>query len=172
MKKSGSVRLIPATRVHDALLANLLELYIHDFSEFVDIYVGEDGRFGYAHLPEYWSDPGRKAFLVRFGGKWAGFALLLKVENNVWDMAEFFVMRRYRRQGVGTEIAEQVWRGCPGLWQIRVRAENAGARKFWKTSIARFAGEAPKASTHQIDGVTWHIYSFESKRQAKRKSEA
>jgi predicted acetyltransferase len=75
-------------------LANLLELYAHDFSEFHSLGIGADGRFGYKSLPLYWSDPNRYPFLVRVDGKLAGLALVKRgseITGNptVWDMAEF-----------------------------------------------------------------------------------
>ena len=35
----------PAIREHATILANLLELYAHDFSEFHNFDLGPDGRF-------------------------------------------------------------------------------------------------------------------------------
>ena len=57
------------------LLANLLELYLHDLSEaFPVIELGADGRFGYDKLPLYWSEPERRfPFLIRYRTKVAGF---------------------------------------------------------------------------------------------------
>ena len=69
------VELLPTTREHEPILANLLELYIHDFSEQLAIPLGPDGRFGYPDLPAYWHEPGRHAFLVRDGAL-AGFVLV------------------------------------------------------------------------------------------------
>ena len=34
----------------------MLELYAHDFSEFIDLKLGADGRFGYKHLYLYWKE--------------------------------------------------------------------------------------------------------------------
>ncbi len=68
----------PALPVQAPVLANLLELYIHDFSEFRNLEIGEDGRFGYASLPLYWSETDRYPFLVRMEGKWAGLVLVKK----------------------------------------------------------------------------------------------
>lgn len=48
------IAVIPARPEHESILANLLELYAHDFSEFHDLEVGADGRFGYSSLPLYW----------------------------------------------------------------------------------------------------------------------
>src|SRR5215469_11720269 len=121
-----SLDLIPAAHDQQPVLANMLELYAHDFSEFLPIELGDDGRFGYRNLPLYWSDTNRQPFLARLQGKLAGLVLVkrgseISVNQNVWDMAEFFILRAYRRRGVGTELAAKVWRHCPGSWEVRVR---------------------------------------------------
>jgi len=66
---SPRVEVIPATPEQATILANLFELYAHDFSEFHSLEIGEDGRFGYTSLPLYWSEPGRHPFLIRMDGK-------------------------------------------------------------------------------------------------------
>src|SRR5690348_14800601 len=88
--------LAPAGPEQEPVIANMLELYAHDFSEFHAIELGPDGRFGYANLPLYWKEPGRYAFLVKMDGRLAGFVLVkrgsqLSKSDAIWDMAEFFV---------------------------------------------------------------------------------
>ena len=88
------VEVVLAAREQEPVLANLLELYAHDFSELRDLDIDEDGRFGYGALPLYWTDPGRFPFLVRVGGRLAGLVLVrrgagVSGEEAVWDMAEF-----------------------------------------------------------------------------------
>jgi predicted acetyltransferase len=124
-KPSAHIEVILAGPEQESILANLLELYTYDFSEFHDLEIGADGRFGYSSLPLYWSEPGRYPLLSRIDGELAGLVLVKKgseVSGNetVWDMAEFFVLRGYRRRGIGTQIAHDVWRRFPGLWEVRV----------------------------------------------------
>lgn len=62
-------------------LANLLQLYTHDFSEHwsgtAEGELEEDGRFSpYPHLDSYWTEPGRVPLLLRTRGRIAGFCLL------------------------------------------------------------------------------------------------
>jgi predicted acetyltransferase len=57
-----------------AVLSNLYQLYIHDFTDFVDKPLGNDGRFDYDPLPPYWSHPDCSPFLVWVDGKLAGIA--------------------------------------------------------------------------------------------------
>src|ERR1044072_3049496 len=102
-----AVEVIPAPLDQRPVLANLLELYAHDFSEFVDLNLGPDGRFGYEHLRLYWEEPGRHPFLIKAGGHLAGFVLVrrgseISRDAGVWDVAEFFVVRGFRGLGVGT----------------------------------------------------------------------
>ena len=129
------IEVLAAAPEQAPILANLLELYAHDFSEFHDIDLGADGRFGYRHLGLYWSEPDRHAFLVRVNGMLAGFVLVKRgseVSGNetVWDMAEFFVIRGYRRRGVGTQVAHEVWRQFPGTWEVRVMQSNSFGLPF------------------------------------------
>jgi len=166
---SAHTELVPATEEQEPILANLLELYAHDFSEFHKLELGANGRFGYNHLPLYWQEPNRYPFLVRVAGQLAGLVLVRGISQtdsceNVWDMAEFFILRGYRKRGIGTNAAHQVWRRFPGLWRVRVMEANRSAHPFWEHSIAVFAGESIPSVRVEKDGTAWHVFSFDSRR--------
>src|SRR5450432_262789 len=139
-----------ATESDAGVLANLLELYIHDLSDaFPGVQVGADGRFGYRRLPLYWSEPERRfAFLIRRGGKLAGFILAMRGSPvsegpEVLDIAEFFVLRSLRRSGVGRSAARLLWSRLPGQWTVRVSEANLGALPFWAGIIDEYtSGQA------------------------------
>ena len=167
VKAPVHIEVIPARPEQEPILANLLELYAHDFSEFHDIEIGADRRFGYRHLPLYWSDPGRHPFLVWVEGKLAGLVLVKRgseVSGNeaVWDMAEFLVLRGYRSRGIGTQVAHEVWRQFPGPWEVRVMESNVSAQQFWKSAISLFMGAAIHPACVEKDGKRWTLFSFES----------
>lgn len=164
--KPMPLELIPASQDQQPVLANLPELYAHDFSEFHHLELGENGRFGYSSLPLYWSDPGRHPFLIRIDGNLAGLALVKKVNGQLWDMAEFFVVRGCRRHGIGTQAAHEVWTRFPGAWQVRVMEGNVPAQLFWARAIAAFAGETIPPVRIENDGRLWIVFSFESKTPA------
>ena len=115
MLPTGTVVLEAASSTDAGLISNLLELYAHDLSEAFPIEVGSDGRFGYDRLPLYWSEPRRRfPFIIRCGGAIAGFALVMRGspatdDPEDLDIAEFFVLRRYRRAGVGRRAAFLLW---------------------------------------------------------------
>ena len=162
-----NIEVIPATPEQEPVLANLLELYAHDFSEFQNLALGEDGRFGYPNLPLYWSEPNRHPFLIRMDGNLAGLALVkygseVSGDDAIWDMVEFFVVRGYRRRGLGTEIASQVWSRFPGSWKVRVMESNRAAHAFWGRAIEAFTGSPIQSVRVERNGKRWHVFSFDS----------
>jgi|SRR5580698_8653736 predicted acetyltransferase len=162
---SAHIEVIPAAAEEEQILANLLELYAHDFSEFHDLEIGADGRFGYKYLPLYWSDPGRHPFLVKTDGHLAGLILVKRGpsvfgDHVVWDMAEFFVLRAYRRRGIGTRMAHEVWRRFEGAWEVRVMQSNVAANHFWAQAVAIFAGERIDPVSIEKGDERWAVYRF------------
>jgi len=162
MSPPAQVEVLPATFDQMPILANLLQLYAHDFSEFHDVELDAAGRFHYAPLSLYWSDPGRHPFLVKLHGKPAGF-VLVKKESSVWDMAEFFVVRGCRRRGLGTAIAHNVWRRFPGPWEVRVIETNHAALQFWERAISEFSGAPIKPTCLEKGGRLWQRFAFDSR---------
>jgi len=127
------VEVIEAELGDKPVVRNLLELYQHDFSAFDDNDVDADGRYGYRYLDNYWTEPERHPMLFRVDGCWAGFALVRAGAPH--DMAEFFVMRKYRRRGLGTVLARDVFARFPGAWQVRQMPSNPDATAFWVQAI-------------------------------------
>jgi predicted acetyltransferase len=162
------IRLTPATLEDRPVLSNLYQLYIHDFTDFVDLELGDDGRFTYDPLPPYWSERNRFPFLVKADGRLAGFALVKKGSDfsgnpEVWDIADFFVVRGARGQGVGYRVAEEIWRRFPGPWEVRVMITNAPALAFWTRAVSRFTGHKLKPDLITCGDETRYLFNFESK---------
>lgn len=161
----SEVDLIRAEPHHAVLLANLLELYVHELSELFDVHPNDEGRFGYEQLPRYWSEPERRfAFLIRAGERVAGFALAtrgspMSEDPEVLDVAEFFVLRRHRREGAGSRAAFLLWDRLPGNWMVRVLEKNAGAARFWTKTVRDYTRN--HASETGRDG--WQLFTFASR---------
>lgn len=170
MADSNAVALDEATSSDALLLSNLLELYIHDLSDvFPGIELGADGRFGYDKLPLYWSERDRRfAFVIRYGGRIAGFVLATRGspaadDPEFLDVAEFFVLRRHRRSGVGHRAAVLLWQRIPGKWTVRVSEGNGGALAFWRGVVAEFTSGAATESTRPGQPHAWRVFSFVSR---------
>jgi predicted acetyltransferase len=113
-----------ATASDRDILANLLQLYTHDFTDFEDWNIGDDGRFSDEPVQRWLDDPLRQPYIIRIDEKIAGFALVdrgsrISGDPDVIDMGEFFIMRRYRRQGVGTDAARWLFERYPATWEVR-----------------------------------------------------
>ncbi len=167
-RPSANIEIIPTNAEHAPILANLLELYAHDFSEFLHLDLEADGKFNsFPGLTDYWNEPGHHPFLLKVDGNLAGLALVKRGSefsgrSEVWDMAEFFVLRAYRRRGIGTQIAHEVWKRFPGSWEVRVMELNTSARCFWERAIPKFTGAASNPARTEKDGKVWALFSFES----------
>lgn len=163
------VTLDAATERDAAVLTNLLELYVHDMTEtFPAIEIGADGRFGYHPLTPYWSEPARRfAFLVRLGGKLAGFILATRgspvsADPEVLDIAEFFILRGVRRSGVGRRAARLLWDRLSGLWTVRVSERNLGALPFWSRVITEYSAGCAVQTERPGKPYAWRVFSFEA----------
>ena len=125
------------------ILRNLFPLYIHDLSAFTDFDVEEDGKFrAPPSFAAYWESADRHPFLLRADGKIAGFALIRQMESAplTFDMGEFFVLRRYRRLGVGRIAAAALFDRFKGRWEVRELIDNLPAQSFWRRIIGDYTG--------------------------------
>lgn len=161
------VALVPAMADQQPILANLIQLYVHDFSEHTPVTLGVDGRFAYPQLPLYWSEAGRFPLLAVTDQSWAGFILVRQESqpthaDSVFDMAEFFVLRAFRRKGIGTRLAHLAFERFPGNWQVRVMESNSAACQFWQQAIENFTGASQLPRRMRIDGMGWYTFRFVS----------
>jgi predicted acetyltransferase len=132
-----------ATKNERTAIENMMQLYAYDWSALRPLDVSEEGRFDDYPLDAYWRDAWRHPFLIRVESKLAGFALIptkshLTGVSGVADVSEFFVMKRYRRMGVGRAAAMAVFEQFKGPWEVRQRQENAEATAFWRRVIDEY----------------------------------
>lgn len=123
-------------------LARMLELYQHDLSDIWEQDLDPRGEYGY-ELDRFWADPACHPFVALVGGRYAGFALVdraAKVGDVAYWMDQFFVLKKYRRAGVGRALANEVIGQLPGRWEVGQMTANEGARVFWRRVIGDFTG--------------------------------
>jgi predicted acetyltransferase len=152
------------------LLENLTQLYLHDFSAlYADtnrLDLGSDGLFQPdPPLDRWWTEPDHLPLLLRWHGKPAGFALINRhshmgapIDHGV---AEFFVVRKYRRLGLGAAAAHAVFGHLPGRWEAAVMRSNAKAQMFWEAAI-RNCPKASAITAHDRADGEWNgcIFGF------------
>src|SRR5262249_21628522 len=94
-------------------LNRLLQPYEYDFGEYGGVDAGTSGEFETVDTGTIWG-PDDHVFLIRVDGNLAGFALVTRHQAYVGDgdtllLSEFFVMRKYRRLGVGEQVARTLF---------------------------------------------------------------
>ena len=127
-------------------LRRLMQLYLYEIGSDDGWDIGADGLYGNAERIEaFWSEPGRRTFLIRVEGALAGFAL---VNERAWfagpgtrEISEFFVLRRYRRRGVGARRGDAAVRPVP-----RPLGGGAAGDQHWRR---RSSGEAVISALHR-----------------------
>ena len=139
-----NIEVTPATVNERPILRHLMELYQYDFSEFDGADLGPTGVYDYPYLDHYWVEPERSPFLVRVDGNLAGFVLVARYNyltglKDTWVMAEFFILRKYRHQGIGEHVARIIFDQFPGAWQVGQIFENPSATAFWRKVIQRYS---------------------------------
>ncbi len=137
------VELITVPEDDKSVLLHLMELYAYDFSEYDDADVNEHGLFGYTYFDHYWTDETRHSFFIRADGKLAGFVMVnqycyVAKEPGTRSIAEFFVMRKYRRKGVGRLAALLIFDRFPGKWEVIQHGENEPSKVFWENVIGEY----------------------------------
>lgn len=132
------------------LIEQLFQFYAYDFSEMEPadserFDVDDTGSFGVTPaLDAYWSDAEHWPLLLEDDNRTIGFALINthshrggKCERN---MAEFFVLRKYRGGGRAADALNAIFALHPGAWEIAVAARNMIALRFWPKAIAAASG--------------------------------
>ena len=137
------IKIEPILIEQKSVFMQLMELYMYDFSLYSNDDVNEYGYFGYSHIDDYWNEDGRFPYFIRVGGKVAGFVLVRSCCEynelpNPHNIAEFFVMQKYRRLGIGKFVASQIFDMHKGGWEVSQWAENIPAQKFWKEVIDQY----------------------------------
>jgi predicted acetyltransferase len=138
------VALSRASPEQEPVFAQLMQLYYYDLSELLGIEIGDDGLFPFAHHRSYWSDPLHHPFLIRVDGRLAGFSVVdarsRLTDEPLWDMSQFFVLRRHRAAGVGARAAMATFDMFRGRWEVREVARNTPAQAFWRKVIDQYTG--------------------------------
>jgi predicted acetyltransferase len=158
MNQLPEVRVVEVGADSRPVIDALTQLYVYDFSEMLGLDVGEDGRFTGPRMDGYWVTEGHHAYLIRAGSQLAGFALVegksRLTGEPLKDMSQFFVLRRFRRRGVGAEAARWLFARFRGRWEVREAKVNVGATAFWRRVISDYtSGHFTEAA---YDDEQWH----------------
>jgi len=118
----------------------MLELYQHDLSDIWDQDLDVHGEYGY-ELDRFWGRREAWPYVFRVESCLAGFALVDKrvhIPGDDFWMDQFFVLKKYRRRGIGAQAARTVLDLHPGHWQVGQMPANTPAQAFWRQFISTY----------------------------------
>jgi predicted acetyltransferase len=124
-----------------------LEFNAYEFSRLEGSDVDRQGIFGYRYLEHYWIEPARHPYLIEVEGHIAGIVLLRIGQPS--EVAEFLVLPKYRRCGVGTAAAHAAFALFAGDWEVHEVAGHDSATAFWRDVIP-----VPFEETVDTNGTT------------------
>jgi predicted acetyltransferase len=71
-------------------------------------------------------------------------------------------LRGHWRQGVGRQVAHEIFRRRPGAWEVRVMRQNERALSFWRNTLGAWA--EGRFQERQCDNERWRgvVFAFVS----------
>lgn len=134
------IQLVQTGPEHAELIRNLYQYYAYESSDWEQEDVEIDGRFYVheEHLARYWSEPQWSANLILADGFIAGFLLIERSELpglDALELADLFVLKKYRRLGIGRALATQVLLSGDSPWLVRFYPQDEPAQAFWRAVL-------------------------------------
>ena len=135
------IELIPTDVEQLPLIRNLYQFYAYESSDWEQEDIEVDGRFYIhePHLQRYWQEPDWSAQLILVDGFIAGFLLIERSDLpgiEALEFADLFILKKYRRQGIGRALVQQVIVAGGGSWLVSFYEQDTLARQFWQCLLA------------------------------------
>ena len=141
----ADIKLIPATLDDYPIIQNMGRFYVYDMSEFLGFEEGweipNNGLFECIDFKKYWETKDAFPFLIRYHDDLIGFAIIDKKGSDPsidFNMAQFFILRKFKNKGVGKHVAQMCFDKFRGTWEVMIIPENTGAYEFWKKAITDY----------------------------------
>jgi predicted acetyltransferase len=161
-----NVELVTASQRDRKRIQNLARFYVYDLSEYAGWPCPDDGLYECRDLSAYWSAPALP-FLIMADEEWAGFALVDRNPTPRIDfwMGEFFVLRKFRRRGIGGSAARLVFNRLRGSWMVGQMMVNKPAIEFWRSVIADYTAGRFAEAVRRVDhlGAEMNVFEFRNK---------
>lgn len=153
------------TEKQRSILENLFPYYVYDMTEFMKWPPNENGQYTFtpSTLDLYWQKSDHIPYFIYADNELAGFVLVrIYDETQRYDIEQFFVLRKFKRNGIGKKALEQIVKLYPGSWQIRVLLENTGALQFWKSAVTNIVGNQFSLTKEKDDDLVMLFLKFET----------
>ena len=159
-----NIQIEPILIEQKSVFTQLMNLYLYDFTEYTNDDIDNNGCFfDFSRADGIWIAK-LHPFFIRVDDKIAGFVLIansgrqyLNAENahSIW---EFFVMKKYRRNGVGRFAARTAFDMFKGKWEVCQMQNNFPARKFWESLISEYTKNDYQECGTENDSMVGFIF--------------
>ncbi|KAB8135739.1 GNAT family N-acetyltransferase [Gracilibacillus oryzae] len=155
------------------VLSNIIQLYRYDSSEFDGHALNSHGLYMYKYLDNQWTDDYRYPAIIKVDGEIAGFVLIildvpkdftkLSKTNKTNVISDFFILRKFRRKGIGKQVAFSIFDQFKGDWEVKQTLTNKPAYEFWKKVIGDYTnGFSYHEEVLKNEQWTGPVFNFKS----------
>ena len=165
-----NITIYPATIKDYATIQNMARFYVYDMSEYCGHMEGweipEDGLYECLDFKSYFKDKNAYPFLIKKNKELVGFVIINNKgsdETTQFNMAQFFILRKFKKMGIGSHIAKICFNKFQGIWEVMVLPENIGAYKFWCKVIGDYTnGNYTKytKTVEHLENCAKNIFKF------------
>jgi predicted acetyltransferase len=151
----GEVSMEPSLKSVDSIQRIVLERLLQFELYELGMEPGADGVIDWGEsLDKFFDDPNCIPLFLTGGEAFIGFALIKTsrslrgpdgVSNGVMNLlAELYILRPWRRKGVGTAAVQRIFRSYPGEWVVTTWPDEARVA-FWRSVMSH----APEMSCQE-----------------------
>lgn len=168
----NKVSLVSASLEQYPIIQNMAPFYVYDMSEYFANEEGwgisDQGSYICMDFKKYWLTDEAFPYLIYYKNELAGFVIIDKKGSNKttdYNMAQFFILRKFKHKGLGRFVAYQCFDKYKGNWEVMVLPGNEGAYRFWRSIICGYTANNFTEETAQVkhfNNKIWNIFHFRS----------
>jgi len=124
------------------LLFQFVQISEYEMSDIISTDVDDSGNYAYPFFEEYFLDSSRAVYFAEVDSHYAGMAMVnhySRLNNqNTNCIAEFIILKKYRRKGIGRYFSNWIFEKHLGNWEVFIHESNKIAQQFWNSVIQSY----------------------------------
>ncbi|MCS5709968.1 GNAT family N-acetyltransferase [Candidatus Berkiella aquae] len=147
-------KLVAASLEDYPTMQNMGRFYVYDMSEYIHDdgwSMPDNGLYECIDFKKYWQTEHAWPYFIRYNNELAGFVIIDKKGFHAttdFNMAQFYILRRFKGLGLGKYIAHFCFEQYKGNWEVMVIPSNIGAYQFWQKCIQQYTDDYKES--HQV----------------------
>ena len=146
------------------VVVSLFNYYLYEFSDLTGSLLNENGTYlrNTSLIDPYWAEPNHLPYFIKVNGEIAGFIFVryFPDEEELLDIDQFFILRKFKRLGVGSKAFKLCLAAHNGNWLVRVLKENQSGLSFWQNVIGSVTNNNFKHAFEFDQGTEMHFFRF------------